>query len=101
MSKLHTMEKVVLSVLENSPAARSDDYVLMWLVCSEITPELVEKPFADVLYNHKIWGLPNWDTVTRNRRKIFKKRPDLIPPVSVRQKRRKEEELYREYAHTS
>lgn len=97
MAKLHTMEKVVLNVLEKSPAARSDDYVLMWLVCNELKPELVEKPFADVLYHHKSWGLPNWETVTRCRRKIQRNRPDLVVEVTSR-KRRKEEAEYREYA---
>lgn len=99
MAKLHTMENVVLEILEKSPAARSDDYVLMWLVCNKTKPEIVEKPFADVLYHHKSLGLPNWETVTRCRRKIQEKRPDLVSPVTAR-KRRKEEEEYREYAHS-
>lgn len=97
MSKLHTMEKVVLQVLEESPAARADDYVLMWLVCSKLSPEITEKPFADVMYNHNYLGLPNWETVTRCRRKIQAKRPDLVAEVTSR-KRRREVEVYREYA---
>ena len=99
MAKLYIMENVVLEILENSPAARSDDYVLMWLVCQKVNPEIVEKPFADVLYNHKALGLPNWETVTRCRRKIQEKRPDLVAPETAR-KRRKEEQEYREYAHS-
>lgn len=99
MAKLHTMETLVLEILEQSPAARSDDCVLMWLVCDKTKPEIVEKPFADVLYNHKSLGLPNWETVTRCRRKIQEKRPDLVPAETAR-KRRKEEEEYREYART-
>ena len=97
MSKLNTMENVVLQVLENSPAARSDDYILMWLVCEKLKPEIIEKPFADVMYNHKLWGLPNWETVTRCRRKIQAKHPELVSLETVR-KRRKEEAEYREYA---
>ena len=99
MARLHIMENVVLEILEQSKAARSDDYVLMWLVCQKIKPEIVEKPFADVMYHHKSLGLPNWETVTRCRRKIQEKRPDLVAPVTAR-KRRKEEKEYREYAHT-
>lgn len=97
MSKLNTMENVVLKILENSPAARKDDYVLMWLVTSELKPNLAEQRFADVLYNHKENGLPNWETVTRCRRKIQQKRPDLIIEGTAR-KRHKEEEIYKEYA---
>ena len=99
MARLHTMENVVLEILEQSKAARSDDYVLMWLVCQKIKPEIVEKPFADVMYHHKSFGLPNWETVTRCRRKIQEKRPDLVSPETAR-KRSKEEEEYREYAHS-
>ena len=99
MSKLNTMEKVVLQVLEESPLARKDDYVLMWLVCERVKPEIVEKPFANVLYHHKALGLPNWETVTRCRRKIQEKRPDLVVPDTER-KRRKEEQEYIEYSRT-
>ena len=97
MSKLNTMENIVLQVLENSPAARSDDYILMWLVCEKLKPEIIERPFADVMYNHKLWGLPNWETVTRSRRKIQAKRPDLVSPETAKH-RYKEEVEYREYA---
>ena len=99
MSKLHTMEKVVLRVLESIPAARSDDYVLMWYVCCEVKPEITEMPFAYVLCHHKLLGMPNWETVTRCRRKIQEKRPDLISPDTAR-KRKREETEYREYART-
>ena len=97
MSKLNTMEKVVLEVLEQSPISRADDYALMWLVCEKIKPELVEKPFADVMYHHHTLGLPNWETVTRCRRKIQAQRPDLVSPNTAR-RRRKEEKVYIDYA---
>lgn len=97
MSKLETMEKVVLSVLEQSYSARKDDFVLLYLVCEKLNPRLSELPFSRVLYHHKDYKVPNWKTVERCRRKVFNKRPDLIPPEAAK-KRRKEEEEYREYA---
>lgn len=100
MAKLISTEKVVLSVLEESKAARQDDYVLMWLVCNKIKPEIVDMPFSYVLYHHKSLGLPNWETVTRCRRKIQEKRPDLCEPDTTRQ-RRKEEKEYIEYARNN
>lgn len=99
MANLQTLESVVLSILEQSIAARKDDYVLMWLVCEKLKPEIVEKPFADVLYNHKAWGLPNWESVTRCRRKIQAKRPDLTDKETARN-RHDEEKDYRAYAVT-
>lgn len=97
MSKLNTMENIVLDILEVSPAARSDDYVLMWLVCEKLNPKICEFRLADVLYQHKELGLPNWETVTRCRRKIQEKRPDLVAPETAK-KRREEEQIYRDYA---
>lgn len=99
MAKLQTMEKVVLEILEQSPAARKDDFVLMWLVCQKTKPEICEMRFADVMYHHKTYGLPNWKTVERCRRKVFEKRPDLIPPETAK-RRHKEEEEYIAYSHT-
>lgn len=97
MSKLATMENVVLSVLEESVLARKDDYVLMYLVCDKLNPQINTMPFGTAMYHHKDYNMPNWETVTRCRRKIQEKRPDLVAPETAK-KRHKEEEVYREYA---
>ena len=106
MSKLHTMEDVVLQVLEECPVAREDDYILYAMVCAResektvaINGEYLTKPFLDVMLGHKVYRMPNWETVTRCRRKIQEKRPDLVSPEKAK-KRHKEEEVYREYART-
>lgn len=97
MAKLNTMEKVVLEVLESSKSARQDDYVLMWLVCEKICPAVNEVRFAEAMFHHKKHKMPNWETVTRCRRKIQEKRPDLIENETKRL-RKEEERVYREYA---
>lgn len=97
MAKLKTMEKVVLQVLEESPAARGDDYVLMWLVISKLNPELCDIPFSQVLYYHTELGLPNFKTIERCRRKLQEKYPQLKAPETAK-KRREEEQIYRDYA---
>lgn len=99
MAKLQTMEKIVLKVLEENIVAREDDYVLMYLVCEEINPKLNDMSFGTAMLVHKKSGYPNWETITRCRRKIQEKRPDLVVPKTAR-KRRKEEQEYRAYAHT-
>ena len=98
-AKLETMEKIVLSILETSYAARKDDFVLMYLVCDKLNPRLNDMPFGRVMYHHKEFQVPNWKTVERCRRKAFEKRPDLVP-LDIAKKRQKEEEAYIEYAHT-
>lgn len=97
MSKLNTMEKLVLQILEDNPQARKDDYILMLLVCEKLGLSLLEEPFSTVMKYHKINGLPNWETVTRSRRKIQAKRPDLVSPETAKH-RHEEEAEYREYA---
>ena len=89
---LKTMEAIVMNVLESSILAREDDYVLMWLVCDRLKPELCNKTFADVLYNHYALGLPNWETVTRCRRRIQEKHPELkVTAVAMKRQKKKPE----------
>jgi len=38
MKGIKNIEKTVLEVLEQSPLARADDYVLMWLVSCKVSP---------------------------------------------------------------
>ena len=96
MSKLHTMEKIVLEVLEEHPQTRQDDYILMLKVCEKTNPKILDCTFKLAMKLHH-FQMPNWETVTRCRRKIQAKRPDLVAPVTAR-KRRKQEEEYRKYA---
>lgn len=99
MSRLQTMEKVVLEILEESHLARADDYFLMHCVCEKLCPEIIGEPFGKALIMHEELEMPNWETVTRCRRKIQEKRPDLVSPIKAK-KRSEEEERYREYART-
>lgn len=99
MSKLNTMEKVVAEILEHNLQARKDDYILMVSVCEKLCPEILNYPFWVVMQNHYTNNLPNWETISRCRRKIQEKRPDLIVPDTER-KRRKEEQEYIEYSRT-
>lgn len=99
MSTLQTIENTVLSILEENPKARSDDYILMVCVCEKVCPELMNYPFWLVMENHYENNLPNWESVTRCRRKIQEKRPDLVAPKTAKN-RHKKEKKYREYAHT-
>ena len=99
MAKLKTMEKVVLQVLEESPAARGDDNILMYLVISKLNPELCDIPFSRVLYHHTELGLPNFKTIERCRRKLQEKYPQLKDPKKAAI-RNAEKQEYIEYSHT-
>lgn len=99
MTKLKTMEKVVAEILEHNLQARKDDYVLMVSVCEKLCPEILNRPFWVVMQNHYTNNLPNWETISRCRRKIQEKRPDLVSP-HVARKRRMNEREYIEYSKT-
>lgn len=99
MPKFQSMEKIVSEVLEGNLQARKDDYVLMLCVCEKICPEILNYPFWVVMKNHYTNKLPNFKTVERCRRKLQGKYPDLVSSETAKN-RRKEEEQYREYAHS-
>ncbi len=51
------------------------------------------------MQEHKKSGLPNWETVSRCRRKVQEKHPELKNPETARIKAI-EQENYKGYAHT-
>ena len=100
MAQLKTTESIVLEVLEKVPAARKDDYVLIYNVLMKMNKlDLLETPFYKVLLNHNDLGMPSWETITRCRRKVQEKRIDLIDEQKARY-RNKEQEDYIGYART-
>lgn len=99
MAKLQTLESVVLSILEQSIIARKDDYVLIYLVCDRLNPNINDMPFGMAMYHHKEYQMPSWETITRCRRKIQAKRPDLVDSETARN-RHEEEKDYIAYARS-
>ena len=59
MSKLKTMEKVVLQILEEKPATRKDDYVLMLEVCNKLCPAVLDYDFRKALFCHNTLKIPS------------------------------------------
>lgn len=99
MAKFKKYENVVLNILKSFPLARSDDYFLMSKVCEQLNPDVCSKPFKQVMQQHKTLGVPNWETVSRCRRKVQEKHPELKNPETA-QIRAIEQEDYKGYAHT-
>lgn len=98
MSKLQTMENVVIQIMKEQPQTRRND-ILLWLcVCEKMCPHLMNFPFWIVLQNHN-YELPNIKSVERVRRKIQEKHPDLKSFNAVLS-RKSQEEIYKEYSRT-
>lgn len=99
MSKLAKIEPIVKEVLEQYEDSRNDNFVLIYRVYKEINEELVLRElFFEVMMNHKEYGLPSFEGITRARRKLMNEYPNLKPMKVVQEARKEEEIIYREYA---
>lgn len=102
--KLKNLESMVLKILQRYEATRSDDFVLIYAVYREIAihKEIcfnmpLTDSFCDMMMNHKKYGFPSFESVTRTRRKIFETYPEL-KPKKITKERKKAEEEYKEYS---
>lgn len=97
MSKLHNMETIVELVLEEWPVTREHDCLLMVGVCKKLGIDIYNISFRDAMVKRKKLNIPNWETVTRCRRKIQERRRDLVSMAAL--KRRQEAEAnFRDYS---
>ena len=95
-----TIEDKVAYVLRKYPETRSDDFQLIFAVYRMINENVaVMDRFSEVMLNHKQYGFPSFHSITRARRKIFEKYPELKPD-SVTKKRQELEEEYKGYSRT-
>lgn len=102
--KLKNLESMVLKILQRYEATRSDDFVLIYAVYREIAIHMeicfnmpLTDSFCDMMMNHKKYGFPSFESVTRTRRKIFETHPEL-KPKKITKERKKAEEEYKEYS---
>lgn len=82
MSKIKSVEELVLAVLKRNMRARTDDFVLYGSVLKEIGVNLKETNLYDFLASAKEKGVPSFETCTRCRRKLFEQYPELIDVVT-------------------
>lgn len=98
MSKCAKVEPVVEKVLREKEYTRDDDFALVLEVFREFVPDIDNKSFADVMINHKEYGLPYFETVRRTRPKLQNKHPELLGNKEVQLAREAEQSDYRDYA---
>lgn len=98
--EIRKIETIVLQVMKKYPETRNDDFLLIYSVYRELNENLaIMERFSEVMINHKKYHLPSFHSITRSRRKIFEKYPEL-KPEKVTKKRKEAEEEYREYSKT-
>lgn len=95
---LRNTTKIVKSILETNKQARNSDAYLYIEVCKSINPQVIHKPFVEVLADLKEYNLPSIETVGRCRRKVVESNPHLAGNSEVEAGRELKEAEFREYA---
>ena len=98
MRNLKTIEKKVRVVLEKNEDARNDDMVLYLALCNACLKDAGAIPLAEIMTQHKYLGLPSFESVSRTRRKLQARYPELMGNARVRRLRAAGEKAYRKYA---
>lgn len=92
----------VLNALQKYPEARNNDMYLYLKVAAMIDEEFNQirtsaKRFEDVVLNLDKYHLPSFESVSRARRKMQEKHPELKGTEKVQAKRSELEEEYKAY----
>lgn len=91
------IEDKVLHVMKEIPQTRSDDFILIYEVYKLDNQNVSKSNFEEVMRNHKNWNLPSFHSITRSRRKLFERYPEL-KPAEVTKAREEAEKEYKDYA---
>ena len=97
MRKLINIEKIVENILEERIDARVNDDILYMHVCEHCHQGSSSMTMRNFWESRNIISCPSFASVTRARRKIFEKRPELKPP-KVTELREKAMHDYIDYA---
>lgn len=93
--KTYQLQIYVLTCLQSYPITRDDDFQLVLSVWRELNPSVANIPLKKVMENHKEYGLPSFESITRARRKMQNIYPRLRASKEVEQARAEEEEEHR------
>ena len=91
------IENTVLEILKNDIESRKDDFILISKVLEVTNPQTKDMTIGEVLLKAKELNLPSFLSITRARRKVFKKYPELVPE-DIKTIRKKEEQDYKEWS---
>lgn len=94
MAKLKLIEPLVEEALINNKKCRGDNFILYLEVLKKYID--LDLSIKDVFLNHDILGIPSLESITRARRKLQERNPELKDEASI--KREKEANAYVDYA---
>lgn len=94
------LKNIVKDTLTNIDKTRSDDYMLTYFVIKKYLDDknIKIEYFYQIMMFHKTYGLPSIESITRARRLLQRKYPELRADREVEKIRAEEEKQYREMA---
>lgn len=96
--KLQTIEEKVYDYLCKYEELRNDDMKLYACYVFDERPVVDGKNFFDVMFDHNMYHLPSYESVTRVRRKVQEKHPELRPPKKDYDAKMEKQKVYVDYA---
>ena len=97
-TEIKSTQDIVKAVLESDIMARNSDDYLIYAVCKRINPMCLGMPFESVIRHRKDLGLPVFETIRRTGQKLRASQPELAGNVGVKEQRKKNEQVFKEYA---
>lgn len=97
MAKVKIIEPLVEEALLKNKASRGDNFILYLEVLKKYID--LNLSIKDVFENHLILGIPSLESITRARRKLQEKHPELKDD-DVAAVREMEEEDYKNYSRS-
>lgn len=96
------LKNIVKDTLTNIEKTRNDDYLLTYFVIRRYLDDrgISVDYFFQIMMFHKTYGLPSIESITRARRLLQRKYPELKADREIEKIRAKEEERYREIARS-
>lgn len=92
------LESMVYNILWEFEATRSDDRALYLACCVKFNPQIENATFKEIMSDSKVIStMPNYESITRIRRKLQARYPEVRANEEmkeIRAKRRREFEAY-------
>lgn len=98
MARIKKVQKLVHNALVDNPVTRTDDFLLVLEVLRNFVT--TEMSLETVLEHHIELGVPSFESISRARRKLQAKYPELVNETAA-QIRAQEEKEFRAYAVNS
>ena len=95
MNDLKKINDIVNTILLNDEQARNSDAYLFTQVVQYVSPFLYSMPFCAAMTDP---NMPSYESVSRARRKLQEKNPELQATVAVKEKREENIDEYLKYA---